>query len=267
MDEAAETPSDEPYGKFVVYVDESGDHSLLKVDAGYPIFVLSFCVFDKKSYAENVVPAVETFKFAHFGHDIVILHERDIRKETGAFRFPDRARKKRFIQDLTEVIAASDFTLLSCIIDKRRLDLGDDEPQNPYHLALGFCAEALLAFLTERGQHEALTHIVFEKRGDREDKELELEFRRLCSGANPLQRRFPFEIVLADKKVNSTGLQLADLVARPIGLAYLRPGQENRAFDVLKRKVFRSDAHKGIGEGFEGRGVTVFPPLKSEKPR
>lgn len=28
-----------------------------------------------------VCPAVSTFKFKHFGHDQVILHERDIRKE------------------------------------------------------------------------------------------------------------------------------------------------------------------------------------------
>jgi hypothetical protein len=267
MDEAAETVSDKAYGKFIVYVDESGDHSLLKVDAGYPVFVLSFCVFDKTYYSKNVVPAVEQFKFANFGHDIVILHEREIRKEAGAFRFRDRDQKQTFIAGLTEVIDTSNFILISCIIDKRRIDVSADRPQNPYHVALGFCAEALLEFLTEKRQQDALTHIVFEKRGDREDKELELEFRRLCAGANRLERRYPFEIVLADKKVNSTGLQLADLVARPIGLNYLRPEQENRAFAVLKRKFFCSGGHKGVGEGYQDWGLKVFPPQKSEKPR
>lgn len=76
------------YSKFVVYVDESGDHSLESVDEQYPVFVLAFCVFHKGYYASEVVPAVEAFKFKHFGHDLVVLHETDIRKERSCFRSP-----------------------------------------------------------------------------------------------------------------------------------------------------------------------------------
>jgi len=36
---------------------------------------------------------------------------------------------------------------------------------------------------------------------------------------------------------DSAGLQLADLVARPIGLSVLRPGQPSRAFDAVKPKL------------------------------
>jgi hypothetical protein len=39
------------------------------------------------------------------------------------------------------------------------------------------------------------------------------------------------------KAANSTGLQLADLTARPIGLSALRPGQPNRAFDIIRSKL------------------------------
>ena len=38
----------------------------------------------------------------------------------------------------------------------------------------------------------------------------------------------------------SSGLQLTDLVARPIGLKTLRPEQENRAFEVLEPKFHTS---------------------------
>jgi hypothetical protein len=55
----------------------------------------------------------------------------------------------------------------------------------------------------------------------------------MCDGNNRLAIPLPFEILFADKKVMSTGLQLADLVARPIGLHTLRPEQPNKAFDVL----------------------------------
>ena len=33
------------FSDFMVYVDESGDHSLTSIDKNYPIFVLAFCVF------------------------------------------------------------------------------------------------------------------------------------------------------------------------------------------------------------------------------
>ena len=38
-------------------------------------------------------------------------------------------------------------------------------------------------------------------------------------------------------KSNSSGLQLADLIARPIGLHKLKPEQPNRAYDVIEEKV------------------------------
>jgi hypothetical protein len=42
-----------------------------------------------------------------------------------------------------------------------------------------------------------------------------------------------FKMVMANKQSNSTGLQLADLIARPIGLNCLRPEQENKSFEVI----------------------------------
>lgn len=253
-----------PYSDFVVYVDESGDHSLESVAPEFPVFVLAFCVFHKKHYSQKVVPAIESLKFRHFGHDVVVLHENDIRKEKGAFRFSSRQHKQAFIDELTGIVDSNNFILISCVIDKRRLRA---EGSNPYHVALGFCLETLFELLLEKKQETRATHVVVECRGKKEDRDLELEFRRICSGINRLDRELPFEIVFADKKTNSSGLQLADLVARPIGLATFRPEQENRAFEVLKKKFFCSGGRKHVGRGYENWGHKVFPPLKSEKPR
>ena len=57
------------FSDYVVYVDESGDHSLASIDAGYPVFVLALCVFHKRHYSEKVIPAIEKLKFNYFGHD------------------------------------------------------------------------------------------------------------------------------------------------------------------------------------------------------
>ena len=250
---------------FIVYVDESGDHSLDKVDKAYPVFVLAFCVFYKENYVENVVSALERLKFQKFGHDIVILHERDIRKESGIFKFKNRIGREEFLGELTDIIDESNFILISCLIDKLHLTNDQDNPQNPYHIALGHCLEALIELMIEKDQATCRTHIVFERRGDREDKELELEFRRICAGSNSARRRLPFEIVLADKKVNSAGLQLADLVARPIGVSYLRPAQQNRAFSVLEKKFFCRGGRKKVGQGYEGWGLKIYPEPKKRK--
>lgn len=263
-------PEVTPAGKFsnfVVYVDESGDHGMEMVDGNYPVFVLAFCVFHKRHYSEKVVPALQKFKFNHFGHDLAVLHEHEIRKEKGDFKFQTRRQKQDFLLELTSIIEVSNFILISCVIDKAQLRSKPGVPPNPYHLALGFCLETLYELLQEKNQDDKLTHVVVECRGKKEDNELELEFRRICDGANRWGSPLPFDVKFADKKVNLAGLQLADLVARPIGLSVLRPEQENRAFDMLKRKFFCSGGRENVGEGFENWGLKIYPLPESEKPR
>ncbi|OUM01776.1 DUF3800 domain-containing protein [Variovorax sp. JS1663] len=245
---------------YVVYVDESGDHSMVKVDANYPVFVLAFCVFHKKYYSENVVPAVEKFKFRHFGHDQVVLHEREIRMGSGEFNFfRNREHHQAFIEDLTSIIDSSNFILISCVVDKTKLAGQKELPENLYHLALGQCLDSLYDFLKEKNQEDLRTHIVVECRGHKEDRDLELEFRRICDSANRTGGRLPYNIVFADKKANAHGLQLVDLVARPIGIHTVRPHQSNRAFDILKAKFYCEGGRRTAGAGYEKFGLKRYP--------
>lgn len=256
------------YSKFVVYVDESGDHGMQSLDAAYPVFVLAFCVFYKRHYTKKVVADVEDLKFKYFGHDLVVLHEHEIRKAKNDFRrFRNAELKRQFMSDLSDIIESSNFVLISCIIDKAALKTKQANPPNPYHIALGFCLETLYEFLVEKGQENLTTHVIVERRGNKEDNELELEFRRMCDGANKLEKHLPFDIIFGDKKVNSTGLQLADLVARPIGLSLVHQGQYNRAFDILRKKFYCSGGRANVGMGFENWGLKIYPALESEKPR
>lgn len=248
-----------PFSNYIVYVDESGDHSMVSIDDSYPVFVLSLCIFNKNYYVKSVVTALEDFKFRSFGHDIVILHERDIRKETGQFRFSGPKEKNRFLGALSKIIEASKFILITAVIDKKRMRNSGEVADNPYHIALRFCLEQLSEFLAEKDQLAAQTHIVVECRGKKEDAELELEFRRVCDGANKFGVPLPFSIVFADKKANSSGLQLADLVARPIGLSVVRPDQANRAFSILKEKFFCRGGRANVGNDYQGVGYLIYP--------
>lgn len=259
--------SESPYSKYIVYVDESGDHNLQSIDDLYPVFVLAFCVFHKRHYSEAIVPALEKFKFNYFGHDQIVLHENEIRRRKGVFNiFRSGDHQKAFMNELTEIIEFSNFILISATIDKRDLKKQSVE-DNAYHIALGLCIDALYEFFTEKGEQNKKTHIVVECRGNKEDRELELEFRRICDGNNRMGISLPFDILFADKKVMSSGLQLADLVARPIGIKTLRPEQPNRAFEILREKFYCDGGRKSVGQGFEGKGMNIYPTPKSEKPR
>jgi len=91
------------------------------------------------------------------------------------------------------------------------------------------------------------TTVILECRGKREDDELELEFRRVCARGNYRNEVFPMDPRFVPKAANVPGLQIADLIARPIGRHVLAPDQPNRAFQVIQKKMDRSPS--GVIEG------------------
>jgi len=245
----------EQFSDYIVFVDESGDHGLESIDQGYPVFVLAFCVIRKEDYIRQLTPDMQMLKFDYFGHDNVILHERDIRKDSGDFcSLKSREKKEAFMGDVTRMVENTPFTLVCSVIKKEMLRHRYADPGNPYHIALGFGLERVFYYLRSVDAIAHKTHVVVEKRGRKEDDELELEFRRVCDGANYERIPLPFEISFMDKKGNSAGLQLADLVARPVGVHVLRPTQPNRAYDVIKTKWYSSP----YGE-VQGWGLKCFP--------
>lgn len=246
------TPTAPVHSRYIVYVDESGDHG--PVSAEYPMFVLAFCLFDKKEYANTVTSYMHRLKFKHFGHDAVVMHEREIRKALPPFSFLMNAqRRAEFMSDITSMIEMAPFTLIAAAIHKVKLaERYPHTPQNPYHLALKFGLERIENHRRDTGDAGKL-HVVFESRGRNEDRELELEFRRVCTD-NALKTTLDHEPVFSKKDANHCGLQLADLVARPIGLRQLNSGQQNRAYVVLEKKFRRSPQGK-----IDGWGLKCFP--------
>lgn len=243
------------FSEHIVFVDESGDHGLKSIDPNYPMFVLAFCIFRKTEYATTLVSELKHFKFKHFGHDQVILHETDIRKDRGDFSIlKTREKKEAFLNELSDIVEATPFTFVATAVLKEKLLARYVKPDNPYHVALGFGLERVFFYLQSIGETGAKTHIVVEKRGKQEDEELELEFRRVCDGNNYQGVALPFEIVFADKKSNSAGLQMADLLARPVGMKILRPEQPNRAYDIIERKFYRNERGQ-----YKGCGLKCFP--------
>ena len=227
-------------GLYIFYADESGDHSLTSIDPTYPVFSLSLCGFRKDSYCSRVVPNFQRLKFRYFGHDAIVLHEHEIRKQKNVFRIlNDQPTRVRFLDDLSMCLKKSPFRIFPSVILKTDLRY-DLFPENPYSISLRVCLQQVFVFLKSRGELGKRTHFIFEMRGKKEDAELELEFRRLVAGHNDLGVPMPgFEIQFSDKRSNSTGMQIADLTARPLGLSLFRKHQPNRAFSLIERKIYR----------------------------
>lgn len=75
------------FSEYIIYVDESGDHSLVSIDQNYPIFVLCFCIIKKDEYINKIIPEFQKLKFKYFGHDNIIFHSHEIRKRENIFLF------------------------------------------------------------------------------------------------------------------------------------------------------------------------------------
>lgn len=237
-----------PFSDYIIFADESGDHGLVSIDEQFPVFALVFCIICKDDYIGDIVPAIQRLKMQVWGHDQVIFHEHDIRKEKGLFKIlrTDRSLRDRFLEKLTDIISEAPIKLIVSVIDKKKLKKRYVMPYNPYEIALLFCMERTLSFLCQRNEVGKRIFVLFESRGKKEDRGLELEFRRICDNRSNWGYKRPdfgqmyFEHIFVDKKSNSTGLQLADLVIRPLALRYLRPGQKNRAISIIKDKVLNS---------------------------
>lgn len=249
------------YSDYIVYVDESGDHGLKTIDPQYPIFSLAFCIFKKADYIATITPALNALKLKYWGHCDVVFHAHDIRKSmSGDWSILNSPQTRNsFLHDLSTLIQDTPFDVISCVIKKDAL-MRYPTPKNPYQLAMLFCMERLNNWLLRNGQAVKTLQIQFEARGKTEDAELELEFRRVCDNAAGTVNsgtdfaKIDYRIRFMDKQSNSTGLQIADLVARPIGLKVFRPEQTNQAFDVIKGKLITHP-----NGDYEGRGLKIFP--------
>ncbi len=233
------------FSEFALYADESGDHGIVAVDPQYPVFALVLCVVRKADYVAGVIPAFQRFKFGIWGHDAVVLHEHDIRESKGPFAIllTEWGLRGRFHSILRRLVEAAPTTIFAAVIDKRGLRARYASARNRYQLAFHFCMEQLHTMLSEEGQHGRTAHVIFESRGRKEDRELELEFRRIAandSGSGPGRHDFGlFDIqpVFVPKAANSVRLQLVELTARPIALSHLRPDQPIRAFEIVRPKI------------------------------
>jgi hypothetical protein len=218
----------------IVYVDESGSPAIGSNLASYPVFVLAFCIFEVGTYVNKIEPAFQAIKFKHFGHDLLIFHESEIRKRSGSFgALHESEFREGFLDDLGLAIAESKFWILPIISQKSPLTSKKATSDDIYAESSKLGIERVVSWVAKNGHLGNELVFAFESRGASEDRSL---LKTLNSqlpndlGVNVLVKFIP-------KTFASTGLQIADLVARPIGLSVIRPGQANRSFELIRDKI------------------------------
>jgi hypothetical protein len=230
------------FSDYIIFADESGDHGIATINPENPIFVLAFCIFRKSDYISIVKQTVAKLKIDFWGHDLVILHNHEIRKSKGEFTFLFNEEIRRiFLHALNEMVRLIPFSIIATAIDKRQLVDASNLP-NPYVIALGSCLKQTEEFLQIQHQDRLLTHIIAESRGKPEDRDLRIAFDHIAAQTE----YYPLDIRFANKQTNSCGLQIADLVAHPIARHIIKKDQPNKAFDIVKEKLIGHPIYEGV---------------------
>jgi hypothetical protein len=244
----------------ILFLDESGDHSLTKIDTQFPVFSLAGCIFDEHKYQENCKSKIDALKIKHFNTTDVILHSREIRKCDPPFNILlNKNTKKIFYEDLNNLMSELPYTIIASAILKQKFKDKYTDPANPYAISLEFVMERFLFFLEENND---VGYICAESRDSKSNTDLLGSFTNIINegiyenthmiSATRFQKKIQ-KMTFITKQQNENGHQIADLVAYPIAKYALDPKKENLALNVIKSK-FRRKGNKVIGYGLK-----IFP--------
>jgi hypothetical protein len=240
----------------VMYLDESGDHSLETIDADYPVFVLGGVIVDRSYYRAVLEPRVRQFKEEFLGDPEVILHTTDIIRAKNGFE-PLRNPEVRtaFYEELNAMMRELEYKVVACAIKKdAHLNQYGGNAADPYMYALEVVLER---FCHEVGDIEDGGMVFAERRRLDIDEALDAQWKKFReSGTNYVRKdavdKRIIDLSLKNKKLNIAGLQLADLVVSPIG-RHVIGKKPQPDWEIVESKFRRG------WKGYKGYGLVILP--------
>ncbi len=199
----------------------------------------------------------ENIKLKYWDIKNVILHSRDIRKCNNEFKILfDLKIKEQFYIDINNILTANNYKIICSAIDKISFikkygKLEDDV----YEIALSFILERTIFCLDEFKDCKSL-EIIIEKRGKKEDAKLSNHLNKLKQVGTfyvdtDRMKKYAIKQIFLDKRQNSNGLQVSDLLAYPIAKKIIFPEGVNISFELIKDKFYTKN-----GKSY---GLKVFP--------
>lgn len=229
----------------IVYLDECGQHLVRVPDGNFPVFVLSAVIVKDEDKA-TVDAAWKGWKRELLGSAGVIVHEPDVRNCRGDFR---DEKGQKAIEALPAILEELEFRAVTVAVHTGDYhekhgggQLDNSLPAHTYLMALDFLLERVL-FALDTHYGGAGARLIAESRGYKEDAQLQYEFARLhLEGTTYVpstwfRQQLNPGIQFMTKKDNNTGLQLADLIARPIAEKVLDPSGTPDRWEVVRAKL------------------------------
>lgn len=246
----------------ILFLDESGDHSLDKIDPQYPVFVLGGCIVDEVYHEKQMIDKVSGYKRELFGRDDFIIHTADIVRRRGVFhKLTDKVLRERFYEKTNLLMTYLDYKVVACGIKKdEHLSHYGLAAMDPYMLSLRILVERFVYEIKSRSPQEKGI-IIAESRDETLDNQLRLSWIDLrTSGTEYLSatqiRKHVAELQIREKSQNIAGLQVADLVVSPIG-RHIIGKKPKTDWKIIKQKLRR-----GARGNYMGFGLVVLPQKK-----
>jgi hypothetical protein len=239
-----------------MYLDESGDHSLEKIDPDYPVFVLGGIIVDGVQGRKAIDSGLNQLKTSFFGRDDLVLHTSDILRARNGFEsLSNPVLRRDFYRALNALMRDLEFQVVACVIRKdEHLALYGANAIDPYLLSLRVLVER---FCQEIGGMQNGGIIYAERRGLELDGSLEFAWMDILKNGTPYKRGGEInsrivDLSLKGKRLNIGGLQLADLVVSPIGKVAIGKAP-HEDWEIVKKKFRQGPT------GYEGFGLVVMP--------
>lgn len=232
----------------VMFLDESGDHNLMRIDPQYPVFVLGGVIMDADYAAGPLREAVDDFKREIFERTDITLHTADIARNRNGFELlRDAAFRVGFYNRLNALMRNLEYSVVACAIRKKsfRALHGMFAP-DPYLHAFSMLVEILCSDLAKIGSNGI---VICENRDTALDRRLEAEWLTLKSdGRSETVMERLHSLSILGKGDNVTGLEIADLVVSPVGRRVI--GRLNHEdWHIVEEKLLRNDAGEYAGYG------------------
>lgn len=230
--------------KYYLFLDESGDHGLKKIDKSFPIFLLCGILISEENY-EKIKDEINQIKVKFWQNKNVIFHSRDIRKCNNEYAILfDLETKKKFYNSINNLVERPLYKIIASSIDKERFIKKYGKLENDvYEISLSFILERTIFCLDSFGNCQEL-EIIIEKRGKKEDTKLGEHIQKVRQRGTYFVdstrfSKYGFKAKFSWKNENINGLQLSDLIAYPIARYILNPQGVNLAFDKFKNNFYK----------------------------
>lgn len=247
--QAAEIASNR--GRSIVFIDECGNHR--SHDHYFPYFSVAAVVINDEDYA-NVQQRWRDWRYEYMREPERATHEPKMRMQNLGYSLKNGKSVDVAQSSLNNLLMDLPFHLVASVLDHRefsvqygRSTVDEFLPRDAYLMSITFALERV-AHLLHHGMGDRLARVLADSRERSNDARLQMEYQRLQIEGTlflaPEWFRHQFDAFMRflPRTDDEVGLQIADLMARPVAEKYKDPSSSPLRWDVAKAKLYQGGA-------------------------